>query len=65
LVKSEARLGFFHDPEMDPAIALMMHVELRNCDDGVSAIEGSCEALAGAGVVSGDEIAMGSIEERV
>jgi hypothetical protein len=42
-----------HDPEMDPAIetASVMHVELWNCHDDVSAIEGRLETLAGSGIV--------------
>jgi hypothetical protein len=55
-----------HDPEMDPPLnCSVMHVELRNSHDGVSAIEGGFEALACSGVAWRDEIAMGSIEERV
>ncbi len=42
----------------------MVHVELRNSDYGVSAVEGSFESLAGAGVVGRDKISMGSVEER-
>jgi hypothetical protein len=42
-----------------------MYVEFCNRRDGVSAIEEGLEALAGAGVVCGDEVVMGSIEERV
>jgi hypothetical protein len=52
---------------MDPAIetASVMNVELRNCHDVVSAIEGRFESLAGSGIIWRDEVAMRSIEERV
>jgi translation initiation factor IF-1 len=51
---------------MDPAIetASVMNVELRNCHDVVSAIEGRLSRLRVRGS-SGDEVAMWSIEERV
>jgi hypothetical protein len=52
----------FVDPSLNSSV---MHVELRNSHDGVSAIEGGFEALACSGVVWRDEVAMGSIEERV
>jgi hypothetical protein len=42
-----------------------MHVELRNSHDGVSAIEGGCEGLAGAGVIGSNEVLGVCIEERV
>jgi Na+-translocating ferredoxin:NAD+ oxidoreductase RnfA subunit len=51
---------------MDPLLnCSVMHVELWNSHDRVSAIEGCFEALAGAGVVSSDEVSRGSIKERV
>jgi hypothetical protein len=51
---------------MDPPLnCSVMHVELRNSHDRVSAIEGGLEALAGAGVISCDEISGRSVEERV
>ncbi len=42
-----------------------MDVELWNRHDVVSAIEGRLEALAGSGIIRGDEISMWSVEERV
>jgi hypothetical protein len=50
---------------MDPAIgtASVMYVELRNCHDVVSAIEGSLGALAGSGVIWRDEVLVRSIEK--
>jgi hypothetical protein len=56
-----------HDPEMDPLLnCSVMHVELCNGHDGVSAIEGGFEALACSGVIwRNEEVAMGSIEEQV
>ena len=51
---AKPRLGSgSHDPEMDPAIetASVMHVELWNRHDVVSAIEGRLGTLAGSGIV--------------
>jgi hypothetical protein len=42
-----------------------MNVELRNCHDVDSAIEGHLEALAGSGVIRRDEVSVRSIEKRV
>ncbi len=51
---------------MDPPLnCLVMHVKFWNRHDGVSAIEGGLEALAGAGGISCDEISGRSVEERV
>jgi hypothetical protein len=51
---------------MDPPLnCSVMYVELRNSHDGVSAIEGGLEALAGSGVISGNKVAIGGIKERV
>jgi hypothetical protein len=51
--ESEARLGNSHDPEMDPPLnQSVVNVELRHSShDGVSAIEGVFQALAGAWVI--------------
>jgi hypothetical protein len=48
-----------------PLNCSVMYVKFWNRHDGVSAIEGGFEALAGAGVVRGNKIAVGSIKERV
>jgi hypothetical protein len=43
----------------------MMHAKLWNHHNGALAIEGCLEVLAGAGVLCGHKVAMGSIEEKV
>jgi hypothetical protein len=43
----------------------VINVELRHRHDGVSAIEGLFQALAGAGIIGGDDIAVGNIEKGV
>jgi hypothetical protein len=43
----------------------VVNIELGNCHDGVSAIEGGFEALAGLGIIGGDKVAMQIVEERV
>ena len=41
-----------------PLNCLVMHVEFWNRHDGVSAIEGGLETLAGTGVICGDEVSV-------
>ena len=43
----------------------VMSVKFWNRHDGVSAIEGCFEALAGSGGIRGDEVSVQSVEERV